>query len=141
MQQDLTQTYPTHFGYGFFHYHCFFSNAKFSHRCLKTVIRDSVLGREKGEKELYQPCLSLLAFMQHSSGSLLRKNQSAVKMHCEKAFDESWSYPVALHQLKIRAIKRKVIMIVFYWHLLSKRCRMSVSYQKKTAALPRLPAG
>jgi len=38
------------FGYGCFHYHCFFSYTKLGHRCLKNVIRDSVLGREKGKK-------------------------------------------------------------------------------------------
>lgn len=44
--------------YGSFRYHCFFSNSKFSHRCLKTVIRDSVLDREKGKKA----ALSALSF-------------------------------------------------------------------------------
>lgn len=47
---------PHTFGYDCFHYHCFFRYSKLTHRCLKNVIRDSVLGREKEKKS----CISLV---------------------------------------------------------------------------------
>lgn len=76
MRLRTTEPYtdiPHTFGSGCFHYHCFFSYTELAHRCLKNVIRGSVLGREKVKKELYQPCLFSFRFHAAFIGEPLEK--------------------------------------------------------------------